>query len=265
MEWTDEVRIETPEQIDVSLELAGLGSRFVAQVIDWAVKFGLILVFVVLVTFTMQILGISSASRIGEYMVAAVLVVLIYAFLLGCDIYWEVSSSGQTPGKRLAGIRVIREGGAPIDFTSACVRNILGMADCLPFFYLLGGFLVLLSPRGQRLGDMAAGTIVIRERSLAIPVQSQTEAERLATEEFHFTPQQISSYTPADRHILKSYFQRSGQMTPESRQQLAYRLASQFLGKTSYEPQPPLRQGPRAEVFLACLYRDLEDEARLSR
>src|SRR5438445_739901 len=161
MQWTDDIRIETPEQIDLSLEIAGLGSRFVTRVLDWLIKWCILLVGAFLVIAALALLGVD-LSRISPITLIMFAAALAYAFLLGFDIYYEVRHNGQTPGKKFVGIRVLREGGAPVDFRSACVRNLLGTADFLPMFYLLGGLIMLLSPRGQRLGDMAAGTIVIR-------------------------------------------------------------------------------------------------------
>lgn len=266
MQWTDEVRIETPEQIEVSLEIAGIGSRFVAQVLDWLIKWSIVLVAVLLAGVAAGLLGAAiSSDKTISYLLAALMIVLFYAFQLGFDIYFEVRHSGQTPGKKIAGIRVLREGGAPLDFRSACVRNLLGLADFLPGFYLLGGFLVLVSSRGQRLGDMAAGTIVIRERAMRPPTELQATIQKVAGEEFHFTADQLSECLANDRYILRSFFQRAEEMEEEAREQLALRLTDTFLQKLAYQPAAPIADGFRAEAFLASLYRDLENWAKHDR
>src|SRR5262249_29948508 len=131
----------------------------------------------------------------------AILVLCVYCILLGFDIYYEVRHNGQTPGKKFAGIRVLREGGAPLDFRSACIRNLLGLADFLPVFYIFGAFLIMLNKRGQRLGDMAAGTIVVRERALAPPIEMDKMIAELATEEFAFNSEHLGGCTPDDRNI----------------------------------------------------------------
>src|SRR5437868_9176730 len=132
MAWADDHRIETPELVEVSLEIAGLGSRFVAQLWDWFIKWGILAVVSLLAAILLALLGAVNRFRSGSVLVLAVVVGLFYAFLLGFDIYYEVRRNGQTPGKRLAGIRVIREGGGPLDFQAACIRNLLGLADFLP-------------------------------------------------------------------------------------------------------------------------------------
>jgi|SRR6516225_2204329 uncharacterized RDD family membrane protein YckC len=261
MEWIDKVRIETPEQIDVSLEIAGLGSRFVAWVVDLLYKTLFLVLLVLLAAIVSALLG-SDPADFGRMMVLAILLAIGTSFMLGYNIYFEVQRNGQTPGKKTAGIRVIREGGSPVDFSAAAVRNILALADFLPLFYLLGGLLVLLNARGQRLGDMAAGTIVIRERRQDAPENPEEMIEKFASEEFVFTGEQLGKCEAGDRHILKTFFQRYGTLKERPRRELALKLADEFLRKTSYEPASPLVEGVRAVGFLATLYRDLETMAR---
>src|SRR5438128_2730313 len=183
MQWTDDLGIETPEQIEVALEIAGLGSRFLAQVCDWLVKWLLVLLVGLLGLLVLGLSGMSVGDKTAQSLLIALGIGFAYAVLLGFDIYYEVRHSGQTPGKKWVGIRVVRENGAAVDFHAACVRNLVGLADFLPAFYLLGGLLVLLSGRGQRLGDMAAGTIVIRERALAPPGEVDPQIEQFASDE----------------------------------------------------------------------------------
>jgi uncharacterized RDD family membrane protein YckC len=258
MSWSDNVNIETPEQIELSLEPAGLGSRFVGEIIDLLYKTAL----VGLALLVAWLLGSALQLPLGFIYWAIIITSLIVVLY---DIYFELSWNGQTPGKRIAGIRVIREGGAALDFRSACIRNVLKIADWLPAFFLLGGIMVLLTPRRQRLGDLAAGTIVIRERITGAPVEVALEIERFATNEFNFTPDQLAACSPADRTILRSFFQRYQEMESDPRDELAFRLSRIFQEKTAYPLVSPLRTMERVEAFLACLYQDLEKRARLDR
>src|SRR5436190_675148 len=165
MRWMDEMRIETPEQIGVDLELAGLGTRFLAQVIDWFWKvllsFALVLVGGLLYGLLMQVDPVANAST----MTTALVVGVLYVLWLGYGIYFELRWNGQTPGKRVVGIRAVQQNGAPLDARAACVRNLLAIADFLPALQLLGAIMILLTTNRQRLGDLAAGTVVIRERA----------------------------------------------------------------------------------------------------
>jgi len=266
MQWTDDLRIETPEQIDLSLELAGLGSRFVARLLDWGVKWGLLVLVGILVAIVSSLLGMSIGDgRLNVYLLTLV-IGLFYFLLLGYDIYFELAQNGQTPGKRRAGIRVMRENGAPPDFRSACIRNLLGMADFLPIFFLLGGLLVCLSSRRQRLGDMAAGTIVVRERAVKAPADLRKELNHLvATTAFAFTPDQLAACSKDSLHILRSFFQRFGELEPQARDQLASRLAYEFKRKTGYVEGPTSRVNSQPEAFLASLFRDLENLRQLGK
>src|SRR5205085_1445334 len=140
-----------------------------------------------LVVVTAGLLGYDRVLESGSKLVLALGVALAYFLWLGFDIYYEVRHNGQTPGKRYAGCRVVREGGAPVDFRTGAVRNLLGLADLLPMFYLLGALLILLTAKRQRLGDLAAGTLVIRERELDAPGDVRAQLERYAAPEHVFT------------------------------------------------------------------------------
>jgi uncharacterized RDD family membrane protein YckC len=262
MEWTDNVNIETPEQIDVSLEVAGAGSRFVARVYDWVVKLVIAVLIILALWGVVYWLGSQGMSQAVGLLLVAICGALYFCFFMGYEIYFEVHNNGQTPGKKIAGIRVIREGGAPVDFTSSCIRNLLALVDFLPFFYLLGGLLVLLNVKGQRLGDMAAGTIVIRERSLDLLPKPTKEVEQLASENLTFTAEQLAACAPGDRHILRSFFQRFRQLETRPRYQLAQRLAGEFQRKINHETATTVTTGEQAVIFLASLYRDLEKLAQ---
>lgn len=265
MDWADDIKIETPEQIEVSLEVAGLGSRFVAKAHDWLIKWGVFTAIALALLLAGLILGIATDDQTTLILGASLAIVLFYAFLLGFDIYYEVLHNGQTPGKKAAGIRVIREGGAALDFQASCIRNLLGTADFLPAFYLLGGVIALLNDRGQRLGDIAAGTLVIRERAVQPPAELDPQIERLALEEFLFSAEQLGSCTAEDRYILRSFFQRSRELVARARGQLAFRLVETFTAKMAYLPRSPILEVDRAEGFLAALYRDLENLAKHQR
>jgi uncharacterized RDD family membrane protein YckC len=265
MQWTDDIRIETPEQIDVSLEVAGLGSRFVAWVLDGLIK----VVVLLIVILTGLLLSVLLAAGLQDELMTPLLMAGLIAFfwflLLGYNIYFEVRHSGRTLGKMLAGIRVIREGGGPVDFRSACIRNVLALVDFLPFFYMFGSILVLLSARAQRLGDLAAGTIVIRERTPELPGEPLTEVGKWATEDIAFTAERLVACTPEDRYILRSFFQRFRRLEPRPRRLLALRLARAYAQKTAYTLPAPLTDGKTATAFLASLYRDLEKLAQQDR
>jgi len=258
MRWTDEMRIETPEQIEVDLELAGLGSRFVAQLIDWFWK---LFATAILALLCVVVLGVLGAGRLVERpsaLLLAVVVAVVYVLWLGYGIYFELRWNGQTPGKRAAGIRVIQVGGAPLDFRAACVRNLLAVADFLPVFHILGAVLILLTERRQRLGDMAAGTVVTRERADPLGADPAEDLTAYATAEYAFTPAHLALLTPADRSLIREFLRRHKGMEHRSWQRLACKLAATFGEKTGYPLGTETTDGEAARAFLASLLRDFE-------
>jgi uncharacterized RDD family membrane protein YckC len=148
--------VATPEGITLELVLAGLGSRFVARLIDSAIQLAIILAL----SFGAYVVN---GSAWDGYVTSAV-VVLTFLVVLAYDIPFEVLANGRTPGKGALGIRVIGRGGEAVDFVSSAVRNLLRIIDFLPFFYLVGSISIVASTNSQRLGDHASGTLVMRDR-----------------------------------------------------------------------------------------------------
>jgi uncharacterized RDD family membrane protein YckC len=261
MSWGEHHRIETPEQIDFNLEVAGPGSRFCAQALDWVFK-GIataVLMFCVFV-FAAAVGSPFQVDRLGSpetYVIWAVGVATIFVLFFGYDVYYEGCCNGQTPGKRACGLRVVRDTGGPIDVQAACIRNLVGFADFLPFFYVGGGLVCIFNSRGQRLGDMAAATVVIRERASSLAHITEPRVSNLYSEEFHFTSEHLARCTATDQNILRSFFGRFPEMDGEARRGLAVRLRDGFLQKTGYQPATPIQELSRTIGFLASLYRDL--------
>lgn len=256
MSWGEKLRIETPEQIDFNLDVAGPGSRFYAQVHDWIVKWlviGLLFLASLPVTFALHDL-----SDTLTYALFAAAGAIAFTFFFGYDIYFEGCRNGQTPGKRTAGLRVVRDNGGPIDVQAACIRNLIGLADFLPLLYLLGGLISLTNAKGQRLGDMAAGTVVIRERTQDAVDDLKPQILAYAGSEFAFGPEHLANCTANDQHILHSFFARAEEMNPHARHELADKLCATFLQRTGYQPLTPIDDQSRAFAFLCALYRDLE-------
>lgn len=264
MRWTDELRMETPEQIEVDLELAGLGSRFMAQLVDWFWKGLFTVILLLLSVIFLGAIGRETVFENPSKLVIALAVSVLYILWLGYGIYFEVRRSGQTPGKRFAGIRVIRDGGAPLDFQAAAIRNLLAMADFLPLLYLLGSLLILLTSRRQRLGDMAAGTIVVRERTVDLGTEPEEALLDYASEEYTFNHTQLANLTPADRAVLREFLRRNEKMNSLDRSRLARKLAESYLKRTGYPQEEDFPSGAAARTFLASLLRDLEEFLRHS-
>jgi uncharacterized RDD family membrane protein YckC len=151
-DYQDRLVISTPEGIELALDLAGLGSRFTAGLIDLAIK--------TVIAAALLFAAIPLGGLVAVIVEAAVPLVVY----IGYDILFETLGSGRTPGKRASGLRVLSADGGPEDAVSSLVRNVLRLVDGLPLSYIPGIVSILLTRRNQRLGDLAAGTIVVRER-----------------------------------------------------------------------------------------------------
>jgi uncharacterized RDD family membrane protein YckC len=148
----------TPEAVDIRYDLAGIGSRFLAQVLDSTI---IVCSFILIVLATLGIGVISSGlSSAAVIFLLTATFLLIWGYYLAFEAFWN----GQTPGKRVVGIRVVKDSGLPLGFLDSVIRNLVRIIDWLPFFYGIGLLVMFVSPRPRRLGDYAAGTVVIRER-----------------------------------------------------------------------------------------------------
>ncbi len=160
------IRLTTPEGVEVDYELAGLGSRSAAAALDHLIQLGLLVVPAIGVLAIAGALNGLAAGRLSDAPIWASAVVVVWSFLVffGYHAFFEVAWAGQSPGKRRLGLRVIRMGGRPPDVLTATIRNLVRMVDLIPPLYGIGALSLLWTRRYQRLGDLAAGTLVIKER-----------------------------------------------------------------------------------------------------
>jgi uncharacterized RDD family membrane protein YckC len=149
----DRVTIATPEGVTLDLVLAGLGSRFVARLLDSAIQGAIIIALII---------GTGVTSPPG-FLIAGVLV-LIFLVMFAYDVPFEVLNNGRTPGKAAAGIRVVGRLGEPIGFLSSSIRNIMRIVDFLPVLYATGVVSIVATSQDQRLGDLTAGSLVVRDK-----------------------------------------------------------------------------------------------------
>lgn len=153
MQLDDRITIATPEGVAIEMVLAGLGSRFLARLLDSVIQLLIIIALAVL-------LGVTGSSGIG----IAVFVIMVFLVVFAYDVVLETLNNGRTVGKMAAGIRVAGLMGEPVRFVTSSVRNIARIADFLPVFYLVGTISIVATQHDQRLGDLAAGTVVVRDR-----------------------------------------------------------------------------------------------------
>ncbi|MBV8821039.1 MAG: RDD family protein [Acidobacteriaceae bacterium] len=158
--------IETPEQTQLEFAVAGIGSRFLALALDLLIQIGVgIVVFLVMLVLVGS--GFWTNWRQARVWLMAIVAALVFVLHFGYFILFEFLWSGQTPGKRKVGIRVVKESGRSLTFAETVGRNLLRIVDELPGAYGVGTVVALLNSQNKRLGDFAAGSLVVRETSLA--------------------------------------------------------------------------------------------------
>lgn len=236
--------VVTPEAVPLDFEPAGVGTRSVAFLLDASLQLVLF--------WTLAIAGSAAAAGAGPGLpdwVAVVLVLLLtFGVLWGYPIAFETLWRGRTLGKAALGLRVVTVEGGPERFRHAVVRAVLGLVD----FGLLFGAVALVSAlvtrRSQRLGDLAAGTIVVRERTGTAPPAVARFAVPQGAESYAATIDP-SGVTPADYHALRQLLLRAPQLDPAVRADLARNLAAPLARRIGHTPPP----GVAPELFLACL------------
>lgn len=232
MVYEDRLTIDTPEGVPLELTLAGLGSRFAAALIDYLIE-GVIIVALLLV------LGYGVGLSPGANGIAdAAWALGFFAIFWGYNIAFEVLNSGRTPGKALNGIRVVLESGAPEPFATSAVRNVIRIIDILPGTYLVGVISILVTRRNQRVGDLTAGTLVIRDRQ-AVP-------DEVRIPYFVEAPAWDTSAVDAqDLDAVVAFLARREQIESGARNQIASELAHRLRPKVGGAVT-----GERDEIFL---------------
>ena len=239
--------IETPERVPLAFALASIGNRFLAVAIDHFIQYFTIFVVAWLV---ISISGFNiynadtKASELFQEMpkwTLAILIVVVFLIFAGYFIIFEWLWNGQTPGKRLLKLRVIREDGRPITFWEALARNLLRIFDAVPGFvipvYSVGLITIFLSGRDQRIGDIFAGTVVVRERLDEAPTFAETFSNPVSDAAFRRVQKQtnfqanINSITEGEIEVAESFLRRRWDLTDRQRLWMAWRVALPIMYK----------------------------------
>ena len=183
-----QVDVETPEHVAIGYELADLGSRFTALLLDWL----LIMLGVMGVWMGARVMGFILGFNFFSGLGFGLAMIAMFVLVWGYFVFFEGLRDGQTPGKRRMGIRVVHDGGYPVTVRGAAVRNLMRIIDVQPApSWAVGGLAMMLHPQTKRLGDLAAGTVVVRDRTgQPIPEEARTAPEvvlgrpRLTDDEF---------------------------------------------------------------------------------
>lgn len=161
----DQLTIETPEQTALDFAVAGIGSRFLALSLDVLIQFAVGIVVGIAGGFAVS--GIAVIFPKAAMWSFAILLIFYFLLYFGYFAFFEIIWNGQTPGKRKAGIRVMKDTGRPLTPAESIGRNLMRIVDWMPFFYAIGITCAFLTKGNKRLGDLVVGSIVVRETALA--------------------------------------------------------------------------------------------------
>jgi uncharacterized RDD family membrane protein YckC len=235
--------IETPERVPLHFSLASIGNRFLACTVDHILQF--LTLFIMYLAFSFIAGASQDIDRLGDApkWVIALAIIILFLISSGYFIFFEWLWNGQTPGKRWLKLRVIREDGRPITFWEASVRNLTRIFDMQPTiipivgFYSVGIISVFISRRDQRVGDLFAGTVVVRERESESPTFDQVfagpisdSAYRRAFKPVPFTAD-LSPLTESEIEVIETFLRRRWDLPDMPRQWMAWRVSMPILYK----------------------------------
>ena len=248
-ETPDQLTIDTPEQVAIRFPIAGIGSRFLALLTDSVVQ-GiayaiLFFIFFLILTSAPRLAGMI-VDRAGEKWLIAAILLVVFLLRWGYYTVFEAFWNGQTPGKKLCKLRVIRDSGRQITFFESLTRNLIRAVDSLPGFYAIGIITMLCNRRSKRLGDFAAGTLVVHERAAEPPLWGGSASRTITAGAFAATPapppivdpyavdlpaDAVARLTADDLNVIDHFFARAIDIDIARRRQLAERLAQQMTAK----------------------------------
>ncbi len=253
----EHVTIETPEHVSISYELAGPGSRLMASILDH------VILYLMMVAVALGALAVGLHTDLRKLPMVAILL-LVGGFFLFHIIYFglfEVLWDGQTPGKRAAGIRVMRDDGTPASTIDIITRNAVRLIDYLPYLYFVGGVASFAHRQSKRLGDMAAGTVVVKVREGALPttipatptVAAPTGPTMAVPEDLaQVLAPSVARVTHDEFAAIRRFLGRRFDLAPGVRQQMALQILSVVHPKLS--PEGQARAQGNAEGVLEALH-----------
>jgi uncharacterized RDD family membrane protein YckC len=255
----DRLKIDTPEQIQLEFPLAGIGSRFLAIFLDTVLQTLLYLAgIIVVVTAAPYMKQLARPTTLLRWLspnwAVAVVIFFVFGVYWGYFAFFEIIWRGQTPGKRLAKIRVIKESGRPINAYEAIARNLMRAVDYLPAMYVTGLITMMISPQNRRLGDYVAGSVVVHDK-----IPELIRPDWSSTPQSASTDASISKISPEELVLIETYLQRRWDLDPIVRQDTAYKIATRITAKIGIQRLPD----QSIDDFLEMTAKQVRDSARL--
>ena len=256
MESLDRLDIDTPEQISLELPLAGIGSRFLALTIDSLIQVGLFIVLTIMGwILSMSYTELSGAADkfLSETVGTIVVILVPFCLYWGYFAFFEILWQGQTPGKRVAGLRVIHQTGRPMTAIECIGRNLMRVIDMQPAaIYAVGLICMMCNKQNRRVGDFVAGTIVVHDRALdsVSPTWGTTTS---ATP----VPLELRKLSSDELVLIETYLNRRYDLDATVRNMTAQRIVTMISEKLGISKPPDQRD----DDFLESVARQLRDGA----
>lgn len=250
---TDKLTIDTPEQVHLEFVLADIGSRFMAIFGDSIIQ--LVLFLVLFIVYEVAGIGSIFSHVSGFHLwVVAALIFAVFVIYWGYFATFEALWNGQTPGKRWAGIRVIKETGRPINAFEAIARNLLRAVDGIPGIYAVGIITMLLNSKNRRLGDFVAGTLVVHDRKAEESQLFFNTSEKTESSVYH-----AERLTVQEIELIETFLSRRLDIPPEVRKQNGIRIAGMISSKLGIDPAARPTDN---ENFLELIVKEFRNSAR---
>lgn len=254
-----QIHITTPEHISVRYKLAGLGSRAAAQLIDW------IILLVVQILFVISFIQSTEKFSVkANGLMPAILILVLFIINWGYFMLFEFFTAGRTPGKMLMGLRVVQDNGQPLTFLSSFLRNILRLIDFLPILYVIGILMIFLHSRHKRIGDLAAGTIVVfenkRKRRNKDPLLAEIEQKGIDINSLPLDERSLKKIGSQEWKILKTYMERRTSMSDEDRKKLTVDVARIIFPILGMAPPNEWMSVYQVEEALLIIFVQLRDD-----
>ncbi len=250
MDTIEKLTIDTPEQVDLEFPLAGIGSRFLAVFVDTLIQFVLYFILGLVAAYgTPRLFDKMGAS----HWVDAVAILFVFCIYWGYYAIFETVWAGQTPGKRMAKIRVIKDSGRPITAFEAVARNLLRIIDQLPGIYGVGVVVAFLNKRNRRLGDYVAGTVVVHERKEEEVQNIWAASTNMVTPALDTSP-----LSTRELEVIETFLGRRLDLALDVRHATAEKLANLFAARLNIPPEGR----PSHEDFLEAVAAQIRNSTR---